>query len=318
MQTHEKVLAAVIVAAVLAVVTSPRWLPAIAAPAPRAAEATPAPDVDVAPPRSEPLPPFDPAAFAAHVETAHYAIASNATPEQTREAGAALEALHAAYSEFCAGTWPPPPARHQVALYRDRADFRALARPRGGVRGYYRRPVCHAYYDAEGGHPLHWMLHEATHQLDTEWAGFARTPWVEEGLAAYFATSRLDDAGVLHPGEIDARTYPPAGLEVLRLRGDREADFAAGRLVHLRELIDADEPPTPADVNRYYVGYWSLAHFLLHGEGGRHAAAFRAMVDAGGSLEQFEKRVGPVDAVEARWYAYLLERRVELRARPAR
>jgi hypothetical protein len=297
-------------------VTVPRWWPAPAPErkAPRATATTP---VDEPPPRPrrEPLPPFDPTAFARHVRTEHYAIASNATPEQTERVGEVVEALHAAYAGFFAGSLPPRPAeaRHQLALYRDRADFRAHNVAKAWAEGYYLAPVCHAYYDDERSNPVHWMLHEATHQLDNEWGAFARTPWVGEGLAAYFATSRLE-GGTLHPGELDADTYPLWWLGRLRLSGDREADFAARRLVPLRELIDSEGPGKPRDVNAYYVGYWGLAHYLLHGDDGRHAAAFRAMVRDGGTLEEFERRVGPVDRIEAHWYAHLIAQRDELEA----
>jgi hypothetical protein len=273
--------------------------------------------VDDAPARAkhEKLPPFDPASFARHVDTAHYAIASNASPEQTRRVAEVVEALHAAYADFFAGHLPPRPAdaRFQLALYRDRPDFQAHNTSRAWAEGFYRKPVCHAYFDADSPNPVHWMLHEATHQLDTEWAGFPRTPWVEEGLAAYFGTSRIVD-GVLRPGEFDPDTYPLWWLEDMHLSGSLDNDLYRRRIVPLRELIDNDGPPVPADVNRYYLGYWSLAHYLLHGDGGRHAAAYRAMIAEGGSLEAFERLVGPVERVEAGWYAHLIARRDEMRA----
>src|SRR5688572_4558154 len=318
MKTHEKFLVAVIAVATLALLAAPHWWPA---PAPRARIAT-TPIVDDAAAASTPeervrLPPFDPAAFALHVDTAHYAIASNATPVQTQEVGQSLEALHAAYADFFAGQLPAraPGARLQVALYRDRDDFQRINNTRAWAHGYYRTPVCHAYYDARAGSPAQWILHEATHQLDTEWAGFARTPWIEEALASYFGTSRIE-AGVMRPGELDTRSYPLRWLAGLNLSGDRERDLAAHRIVSLRELIQGDGPQMRYDVNRYYLGYWSLAHYLLHGEEGRHAAAFRTMVAEGATLEAFEKHVGPVERVEAGWYAYLLEQRARLRAQP--
>ncbi|MGH8028627.1 MAG: hypothetical protein ACREO3_01700, partial [Arenimonas sp.] len=303
MKTHEKFLAVVIAVVALAAIASPHWLPTIAASTPRERIAPPKPVFDELPPvalRPPPQPPFDPAAFAIHLDTAHYAIASNATTEQTAIVAEGVEALHAAYAQFFAGQLAaqPPGARLQVALYRDRADFRAHNATRAWAHGYYRTPVCHAYYDANAPSPTQWVLHEATHQLDTQWADFARTPWVEESLASYFGTSRIE-GGVLRPGNLDPKTYPLRWMSRLRLGGDRESDLAAHRIVSLRELIDSDGPQLPSDVNRYYLGYFSLGHYLLHGEGGRHADAFRTMVAQGGKLEDFERLVGPVDRVEA-------------------
>ena len=318
MKTHEKWMVVVIATVALATLAAPRWWPMVAPTEVRARAAKRAPppvEDESAHVTHEKLPPFEPASFARHVDTAHYAIASNATPEQTQRVAEVVEALHAAYARFFGDRLPlrPAGARFQVALYRDRPDFQAHNTSRAWAEGFYRKPVCHAYFDAASPNPVHWMLHEATHQLDTEWAGFPRTPWVEEGLASYFGTSRIVD-GVLRPGEFDPDTYPLWWLEDLRLSGDHERDVAYRKLVPLRELIDNDGPPIPADVNRYYIGYWSLAHYLLHGDGGRHADAFRAMVAQGGSLENFERLVGPVDRVEAGWYAYLLARRDEVRA----
>lgn len=315
MKTHEKWLVVVLVASVVAVVSSPQWMPSVSTQA-RPVKRAPAPveDANVRIEHAR-LPPFDPASFARHVDTAHYAIASNASPEQTQRVADVVEALHAAYAQFFADRLPAraPDARFQLALYRDRPDFQKHNTSRAWAEGFYRKPVCHAYFDADSPNPVHWMLHEATHQLDTEWAGFPRTPWVEEGLASYFGTSRIVD-GVLGPGDFDVDTYPLWWLGDMGLSGDLKRDLAARRIVPLRELIDNDGPPIPADVNRYYIGYWSLAHYLLHADGGRHAEAFRAMVDGGGSLDAFERHVGPVERIEAEWYAYLLARRNDVLA----
>jgi hypothetical protein len=318
MQTHEKFLAAVIVAALLAGLSAPHWWPAAAATARPRVAPVPTADTELAPVtmRTPPLPPFDPSLFAVHVETTHYAIASNATPAQTQQVAEAIEALHAAYAGFFAGRLPPrsaEAAKYQVALYRDRADFRAHNATRAWSHGYYRTPVCTSYFDAGAAQPVQWLLHEATHQLDVEWAGFTRTPWVEEAIASYFGTSRID-GGAMRLGDLDPGTYPLRWLRTLPLSGDRQRDLAMWRIVSLRELIESDGPTVPSDVNRYYLGYWSLAHYLLHGEDGRHAEAFRTMVANGGSLADFERLVGPVEQVEAGWYAYLLAQREALRA----
>ena len=308
MKTHEKFLAAVIGVSVVAMLALPHWWPGVAhyfEPAHAAAQ-TPT-LTDERTPRHERIPPHDPAKFARHHSTAHYTIDSNATDAQTQHAGDALEALHAAWRDEYAAHAAPRSAnsRLQVALYRDRADFGAHNTSRAWAQGFYRLPVCHAYYDASASNPLHWLVHEATHQLDTELARFPRTPWVEEGLASYYGTSRLED-GRLLPGDTDPGAYPVRWLGAIGLSGDLARDIGRRRLVPLRELIESDGPVAPSEVNAFYIGYWSLAHYLLHGDNGRHADAFRAMVAEGGSLEQFEQRVGQVEQVEAAWYAHLL------------
>jgi hypothetical protein len=307
MQTHEKWMVAVIAAAAAAVLTLPHWLPADAFRA--AKREVPVEAREPRPPPSpEPMPPHDPSTFARLVTTEHYAIASNATQTQTQQAAEGLESLHAAWRAQFADRLEGKPvhARLQVALYRDRADFKAHNAARAWAQGYYRTPVAHAWFDARASNPTHWLLHEATHQLDAEVAGFARTPWVEEGLATYFAASRVVD-GELRPGEIDFDAYPLRWLGLIAPSGDLQRDLAARRLVPLQELHDSDGPEHFSDVYGYYLGYWSLTHYLLHGDDGRHAGAFRAMVADGGSFEQFEQRVGRVDGVQAAWYAYVMQ-----------
>ena len=59
--------------------------------------------------------------------TAHYAIASFATAEQTTQVADAVEALHGAFLEFFPGvpSQRPDGRKLQLVLYRDQAHFKA-------------------------------------------------------------------------------------------------------------------------------------------------------------------------------------------------
>jgi hypothetical protein len=314
MKSQDRGLALVLALAALAALTAPHWWPTVKR-APRAPVDDDGPRLAV-PTAARRDAPFDPARFALHLDTAHYAIVANATPDQTQRIAAAAESLYAAYFAFFAPSLPAQPAappKLQLALYRDRADFQAHNTSQPWAEAFYRRPVCHAYYEADGANPVHWMLHEAVHQLNTERAQLPKTPWIDEGLATYFGTSRIVD-GRMHPGEVDPDTYPVWWLTSLGVSGDLPHDLARRRILPLRELIGNRQPPAPRDVNAYYVGVWSLTHFLLHAEDGRYAPAFRELVAKGGSLEEFERRIGPVDDVQEQWYAYLQQRIEDARA----
>jgi hypothetical protein len=247
------------------------------------------------------------------VDTPHYRLRSSADPDQTRQVAERVEALHAAFLAF----HPELPAREgtdklQLVLYRDQAHFKANNRSKPWAEAYYLAPASHAYYDTGSTNPTHWMLHEATHQLAREVARFPKRAWSDEGMATYFSTSRLRE-GRLVPGSIDPDTYPIWWLADLAPTGDRERDFAEGRLVPLRALITGEGgPPIDRSVNQHYVGYWSLVHFLLHHDGGRHADAFRTLLATGGGLAEFERLVGPLDRIEPQWYDYLRARVAEL------
>lgn len=263
---------------------------------------------------AQPLPPLP---GARTLETAHYRITTTAEEVQTRQVADAVEALHRAYLDFSRdlpGVHPRIDAgadRLRLTLYANRAEFQANNRSMWWAEAYYRKPVCYAYFPQDEPSPYHWMLHEATHQLNAEVAGLSLAKWANEGLASYFGTSRLRD-GALRLGDIDPETYPVWKLGTAGLSGSLDRDVREGRIIPLRALITGiDAPPIERNVNRYYIEYWSLVHFLLHGDGGRHAAAFRRVLARGGTLEAFTEEIGPPEKIELAWYA-------DLRAKIAR
>ena len=245
------------------------------------------------------------------IETAHYTIGSTATPAQTEQTGRAMEQLHAAWrARFAHLPQATPNAKLQVRLYGTRAEFKAYNTRVPWAEAMYVPPECRAYV-GDGANPWHWMLHEGAHQLAREVMGFKRARWGDEGLASYFGSSRVDDAG-LHTGTFDPNAYPIWWLPQFRFSGDVVADARDGRIIPLRALIEDTGPPHAAYVNLYYIEYWSLAHFLLHGEGGRHARGFERLLANGARLADFEREIGPVEQVQAAWYAHLLALRSEV------
>lgn len=238
--------------------------------------------------------------------TSHYQITSRATMQQTAQVGAAAEALLRAYQAFFGlDNSPIPKGGLKLMLYRDQAQFKAHSQAPTWAEAYYRAPVCYAWYDASARNGYHWMLHEATHQLNNEVAHLAKAKWIDEGLASYFGTSVYEDV-TLFPGRIDPNTYPVWWVRKLQLAGDAKTEFAAGRLVPLRALITGQGgPDIDRNVNAWYIGYWSLTHFLLHYENGRYAKGYRQLIAEGGSLADFERLIGPVERVQGEWYYYL-------------
>lgn len=240
------------------------------------------------------------------IETAHYVIASNATPEQTALVAQAVERLYTAYTAFFSdeiklGANPP---KLKLMLYKDQAQFKAHNTSQPWAEAFYRAPWSHAYYDADSKNPYHWMLHEATHQLRNEVARFPKTKWIDEGLATYFGTSHIRE-GKLVPGAIDVDTYPIWHLRGLALTGSLEDDIRKGRIIPLRDLIAGTGPDIAQNVNLYYIEYWSLSHFLFHYGDGKYAKQYKTLITQEGSLTSFEKLVGPTERVQGEWYEYL-------------
>ena len=240
-------------------------------------------------------------------QTANYQITTWATVEQTTQVGSTAEALLRSYLEFFKlDEKAIPKGGLKLTLYRDRAQYKRKHPEPAWGEAIYSRGTSYAYIDTKAPNPYHWMLHEATHQLNDLVGHTPKEKWLNEGLASYFGASKLEDY-TLAPGSIDARAYPVWWLEELRPSGDAAKDFASGRVVPLRALITGvGGPDINRHVNPWYVGYWSLTHFLLHGEQGRYAAGYRKLL-AGKSagVADFEREIGPIDAVQSQWYRYL-------------
>jgi hypothetical protein len=248
-------------------------------------------------------------------DTTHYTLYSYASPEDTKRVAQAAEALHDAYGRVFADlvdTKTPMP-RLQMVLYGTRGQFKANNRSSPWAEAYYQRPRSYAYYGTGAPNPYHWMVHEATHQLNTEWAHLRLPRWISEGVASYFGTSRIEN-GVLRVGETAPNTYPAWWLPQLWLSGNLEDDLAHGRLIPLRALITDTGPDINQNVNLYYIEYWTLVHFLLEDDVNRYGAGFKALLATDGSLKEFERLVGPVDVVQREWYSHLARVRADLKA----
>jgi len=240
-------------------------------------------------------------------QTANYQVTSWATVEQTTQVGSNAEGLLRAYLQFFSlDDKAIPKGGLKLTLYRNREQFKQRHPDPPWAEALYSRGVSYAYFDAKSANGVHWMLHETTHQLNELVGHTPKDKWVNEGLASYFGASKLEDY-TLTPGQIEPQAYPIWWLDELRPSGDMKKDFAAGRVVPLRALVTGEGgPDINANPNPWYVGYFSLTHFLLHGANGKYAPGYRKLL-AGKSaaLADFEREIGPVDAVQNEWYAYL-------------
>jgi len=240
------------------------------------------------------------------LETEHYTIQSTATRPQAEEIGRVVEALHSAYAEFFRTDAPPAPlGKLQLKLFKDRKEFRRCNRVRGWTEAFYRKPYCYQYYPAEAVNPYHWMIHEATHQLNHEVSGFKLAQWLDEGIACHFSTSRFRD-GSFDVGVIDPNTYPVWWLSDMNLSGELERDVEAGEIIPLRAIITGrDGPDINEFFNLYYLHWWLLVRFLFEHNNGQYLNGVLELTKEGGQLAAFEEHIGPVDQVQAEWYEYV-------------
>ncbi|MCL1635714.1 DUF1570 domain-containing protein [Luteimonas sp. SX5] len=240
------------------------------------------------------------------LETTHYVIVSNATPEQTALVARAVESLYDAYTTFFRNeiALAPRPPKLKLMLFKDQAEFKAHNTSQPWAEAFYRVPWSYAYYDAAAKNPYHWMLHEATHQLRNEVAHFPKVKWIDEGIATYFSTSRIRD-GKLIPGDVDPDTYPIWHLRGLALTGDLQGDIRKGRIIPLHDLMADTGPPVGQNVNLYYIEYWSLTHFLLHYGDGRYASLFKRLAASGDATRDGLVGIEPMESLQLKWFEYL-------------
>ena len=110
---------------------------------------------------------------------------------------------------------------------------------------------------------VHEMVHALMHQSFED-----SPPWLDEGLAQYLSTLRLEEGRVVLGDPVPAATAVPASL-----------------LPSVRELTGADASRfQPRDVDsvtaaRYYAGAWVLVHLFENGPE-RYGERFRALASA--------------------------------------
>ena len=235
--------------------------------------------------------------------TAHYTILSTANRDVTRTAGELLELLYTSHADVL--PYAPPtdtsPAL-AIRLYRSRTEFRSCNWDMTWQEAFYDGTTCYQYFDPDKDNPYHWAIHEATHQLNRQVGHLPLTRWADEGLACYFATSRIEN-GRIDPGTVDWDTYPAWWMASYRLSGDLQQDIATKQIIPLREILIRSAQPTR--INPTYIHWWSLTHFLFHYEDGKYADAFDQLIREGTSIQNFERLIGPVDIIQKEWYRHL-------------
>ncbi|WP_268248503.1 hypothetical protein [Thermomonas carbonis] len=119
---------------------------------------------------------------------------------------------------------------------------------------------------------------------------------MDEGLASYFSASQRVD-GQLQPGKIDPTAYPAWWL----------ADAADKRdtPIPLEVLLSTSGgPDANTHFNQYYLSAWSLTHFLLRRDNGRHAGSYRAFLESGADRNAFLLHIGTIETIESQWIPY--------------
>jgi hypothetical protein len=208
----------------------------------------------------------------------HFVLRTDLGPGDGRAALAEFERTYALLQTLAFAN-DPPRDRIDVVLFENEQQFRRLAPP--GAAGYF-MPRQVADPDAEPTIAIHGRMlvagqfeettqrrfrHELTHLfLDhhVRWS----PPWLEEGLAEYYSTLKLErsDAviGTLPNAKILRVDIHLISSLIQGLAEDR-VDFR--QLPSVRELLNADYGTfhQPGRELPYYAGSWVFVHMMLNG-----------------------------------------------------
>jgi len=241
--------------------------------------------------------------------TAHYRVKTDDPRFDVRAAADLLESFRGFFDAFWQGRAEllPYDDLARVYLFYSRAKFSKLGiDPAEGSRPEDLAMVGHyqGFFDVVALHtdsvrPEEFpdlLLHEAAHQLVQQrlyGAGHSSSLWASEGLACYFGYTLRDASGRFLPGRI-------GGKEAVFFKGQSRGSgrlgwaqakayrkiAGAGDALLLDTVLRVDNPGVFYDSRAMerYAASWLLVHYLLHGDGGSHAAAFVAFLkhDAAG------------------------------------
>ena len=238
----------------------------------------------------------------------HYLIYSTATEAETKNAAKFAELLYSSYTGLLniQAQDNQPPKQLKIKLFGSRQEFRFWSTsPRSWAEGYYHYPYTYQYVSTNEAHPYHWMLHELTHQLNKEVAGLELESWLDEGLATYFSTSKIEQ-GDLKLGSFNSDTYPVWWLSIIAVSGIKTEDINNASFIPLKIILQNHGGPSlNTYFNLYYLHWWTLVHFLFHGNQGSYRSAALNLLNKGGRISDFETDIGALSTIEEDWYTHI-------------
>jgi len=202
-------------------------------------------------------------------QTEHYAIETDVSPEFARLVGAHMEEIFKEYSHWF-GNYGEMTLRFRVAVFDDEEQYWKVTPPQvkgsTGVFVSYDQLLAAHRHGRTTEEVLRTLYHEGFHQFMYNLVSRECPVWLNEGLAEYFAEATWNGQG-----------FTTGQVPTLRLHTVQSA-IARGRYIPLAQLFTMDPDRWLQNVSTnshradlFYSQAWSLAHFLIHAEGGRYA-----------------------------------------------
>ena len=215
--------------------------------------------------------------------TPFYVLQTNVEEDLAREAAVRMTAIAHEYSNRTSGFSGRTPRGMDFHLYADQQSY-TLAGGTPGSAGVFQsrwrgdtfvdgRLMAFLQGDTFDARKETWrtIQHEGFHQFSAIAIGGRKPPWLEEGLADVFGHSEFTGDSFV------SGVAPESEVKVLK------AAIEGGQAVPFEQLmLLSHEAWNAAMSGALYLQSWSMAYFLLYGEGGRYLRP----------TEQFVGRIG--------------------------
>jgi len=200
--------------------------------------------------------------------TKYYVIHSDLDLETVREAALRLTTMAEEYHRRTKGFSGTIRKRLPFYLFADPSDYRASGGI-AGTSGIYLGGSLMAVAPRDRRQGL-WKViqHEGFHQFAATVISRKLPPWVNEGLAEYFGQAVWTGDNYI------TGLIPPSRLRRLQkaINGKRLRAFL--------EIITMTQTEWNARLERRnYDQAWSMVHFLVHGDGGKHQKSFARFIN---------------------------------------
>ena len=265
--------------------------------------------------------------------TDHYRVKTDDPRFDVTGAARLLESFHAFFEKFWSvrAELRPYETPGRIYLFYSRYKYRQLLNvaevtgvilPVGHYQSSFDVVAIHTDTVPPGDFP-DVLVHEAAHQLvQNRLLGrqVIASIWLAEGLAAYFGYTMRDAKGNFQAGRIGGKqislirdTPRGRGQERLgRFSGYRRS-IKRGKIDPIEKLLGMTDPGEyyGQRQNEHYAGSWLLVHFLLHADGGVHAAGFSRYIGresrGEGGADSFSLEIGlEPDELQAAFRKYVL------------
>ena len=246
--------------------------------------------------------PQPPAQLRVH-RTGFYELHTDVTEIEAREAAVRMDAIAAEYLRQTRELKKaPPPPYMQFKFFRRIEDYEAAGGTAGSGGQFDSRSgvlmaVAGNQTDARTWHRVQ---HEAFHQFAHHTLGTELPPWLNEGLAEYFAESAFTGDSMV------------TGLVPEHRRARIIAAIEAKEFMPLeRMMLMSSEQWNRLLVRDNYDQAWSLVVYLLHGENGAYAGRFNeflGLCSQGHNWQNaWRQSFGSINGLERGWLRWWVQ-----------